>query len=50
MSGTAGAGCGKSSLVNLIAKEAQGPPYHAFVKIIDCTYLRSKWEELGGGV
>lgn len=40
--GSAGAGCGKSSLARLIAREAQGPLYHAHVDMVDCTYLRSK--------
>ena len=43
MSGSAGAGCGKTSLVNLIAREAQAPPYHAYVQFISCTYLRSEY-------
>lgn len=42
LSGSAGVGCGKTSLVNLLAREAQGPPYHACVQVVNCTYLRSQ--------
>lgn len=42
MSGSAGVGCGKTSLLKLIAQEAMASPYHAFILLVDCTSLRSK--------
>lgn len=42
MSGTAGSGCGKTSILRLIARQAMTTPYHAFVSWLDCTTLRSE--------
>lgn len=43
-SGTAGMGCGKTSMLKLIAQEAMAEPYHAYVLLVDCTSLRSESE------
>ena len=42
-SGTSGSGCGKTSILKLIARKAMSPPYYAFVTLLDCTTLRSEY-------
>ncbi len=46
-SGTAGSGCGKTSILKLVGRKAMKTPYHAFIKWLDCTLLRGKPGHVG---